>query len=117
MARTNKVLQSHNLHNLFLEVEKLRDEGWTINRSVAVRRTLGNRYTVALVKGEDEVSSVEQSTEAVDQVLDVVDQEVKAEIEVETQAEPAKTRQRKKKDVTATDVEGTDTGSVDGVGE
>lgn len=95
MSRVNKTLTSHNLHNLFLEVEALREDGWKINKSIAVRRSLGNRYSVALVK-EDETIQTEQ----VAQEVEVVEDKVEAET---PQAEVKKRNKRATK--TETEVE------------
>ena len=100
MAVTHKTLTAHNLHNLFVEVESLYDQGWRLNKSVAVRRSLGNRYSVSLVKGEEDVvEKVEQVAQPESTQVEVAQEEVlkkpsrskqKAKEKVEVEVEASK---------------------------
>lgn len=89
MALLTKVLVAHNLHKYSLELEKAFEEGWRVNAGVAARRSLGNRFTVTLVK-DSEASGVQTEEVTVDKNTEnneVVKNETKVETSVEQDSE------------------------------
>lgn len=90
MALLTKVLVAHNLHKYSLELEKAFEEGWRVNAGVAARRSLGNRFTVTLVK-DSEASGVQTEEVTVDKNTEneVVKNETKVETSVEQDSEAA----------------------------
>lgn len=88
MALLTKVLVAHNLHKYSLELEKAFEEGWRVNAGVAARRSLGNRFTVTLVK-DSEASGVQTEEVTVDENTEneVVKNETKVETSVEQDSE------------------------------
>lgn len=88
MALLTKVLVAHNLHKYSLELEKAFEEGWRVNAGVAARRSLGNRFTVTLVR-DSEASGVQTEEVTVDKNTEneVVKNETKVETSVEQDSE------------------------------
>lgn len=84
MALLTKVLVAHNLHKYSLDLEKAFEEGWRVNAGVAARRSLGNRFTVTLVK-DSEAESVQTEEVTVDENTENkgVEDETKVENSVE----------------------------------
>ena len=86
MALLTKVLVAHNLHKYSLELEKAFEEGWRVNAGVAARRSLGNRFTVTLVK-DSEAESVQTEEVTVDENTENTENTENKGVEDETKVE------------------------------
>ena len=93
MALLSKTLVAHNLHNFTLELQKAFEEGWRVHKDGVARRSLGNRFSVALSKGEavaePVVGKVESQPELDENKVVVQDEQPVA---TETKADEAETK-------------------------
>lgn len=64
MAVLTKTLLAHNLHKYTLELQKAFEDGWRVNPSVVARRSLGNKFSVVLVKNTGNVATQGDVNEA-----------------------------------------------------
>ena len=88
MAVLQRTLTAFNLHAYSVELEKLIGEGWRVNKSVIARRSLGNKFTAQLEKGE--VDGLEVKAEVEAEIAEIAEVETKAEAETPVKATRAK---------------------------
>lgn len=92
MAKLNKTVTGYNLHQFALTLQEEIVNGWRVDPMVVARRSLGNRFTIALTKESDEAVNVEAEKKvfesAGDAGVQATDEEVKVETEVEKPAKP-----------------------------
>lgn len=92
MAVLQRTLTAFNLHAYSVELEKLIGEGWRVNKSVIARRSLGNKFTAQLEKGEVDGLEVKiaEIAEVEAEIAEIAEVETKAEAETPVKATRAK---------------------------
>lgn len=64
-----RIIQGHNFHRFLMDFENALNDGYVMNRRIAAKRSLGQRFTVAMMlneaeKVEDVKVEVDKSTAA-----------------------------------------------------